>query len=182
VKIDSILKRHKRVSPTPEQASPPIPRARPGDGRHDQLGNFQTALLAAAPITQNAADHQAARALDGNRRSLSPEWRAEAIGRLQRVTKAEWQQLDMRAIALADMPRRNARRKGSCVTDSTNAEAPGPRQEASIRVFNSKSRTKPWEAEGISRRGHTCATTTRRVQEPEISSLRLPTRRPSCRG
>src|SRR5262245_20877306 len=25
--------------------SPPIPRARPGDGRHDQLGNFQTALL-----------------------------------------------------------------------------------------------------------------------------------------
>ena len=36
---------------------------------------------------------QAARALDGNRRSLSPEWRAEAIGRFQRVTKAEWQQL-----------------------------------------------------------------------------------------
>jgi hypothetical protein len=25
--------------------SPPVPRARPGDGRHDQLGNFQTALL-----------------------------------------------------------------------------------------------------------------------------------------
>ena len=25
--------------------SPPIPRARPGDGRHDQLGIFQTALL-----------------------------------------------------------------------------------------------------------------------------------------
>jgi hypothetical protein len=25
--------------------SPPIPGARPGDGRHDQLGNFQTALL-----------------------------------------------------------------------------------------------------------------------------------------
>src|SRR5262249_24973443 len=25
--------------------SPPIPRARPGDGRHDQRGNFQTALL-----------------------------------------------------------------------------------------------------------------------------------------
>jgi hypothetical protein len=25
--------------------SPPVPRARPGDRRHDQLGNFQTALL-----------------------------------------------------------------------------------------------------------------------------------------
>ena len=25
--------------------SPPLPRARPGDRRHDQLGNFQTALL-----------------------------------------------------------------------------------------------------------------------------------------
>ena len=25
--------------------SPPLPRARPGEGRHDQLGNFQSALL-----------------------------------------------------------------------------------------------------------------------------------------
>jgi len=35
--------------------SPPIPRARPGDGRHDQLGNFQTALLGRITPASTAA-------------------------------------------------------------------------------------------------------------------------------
>src|SRR5690348_9799585 len=36
--------------------SPPIPRARPGNGRHDQLGNFQTALLGRITPASTHAD------------------------------------------------------------------------------------------------------------------------------
>src|SRR5215471_17263409 len=39
--------------------SPPIPRARPGDGRHDQLGSFQTALLGRITPASTAADRSA---------------------------------------------------------------------------------------------------------------------------
>src|SRR5262245_42448444 len=44
--------------------SPPIPRVRPGHGRHDQLGNFQTALLGritpASTTARRSAPHPAA--------------------------------------------------------------------------------------------------------------------------
>ena len=42
--------------------SPPVPRARPGDGRHDQLGNFQTALLGRiTPASTRRSDSTARR-------------------------------------------------------------------------------------------------------------------------
>jgi hypothetical protein len=41
--------------------SPPIPRARLGDRRHDQLGNFQTALLGSITPASTHQRHQRGR-------------------------------------------------------------------------------------------------------------------------
>src|SRR6516162_10311577 len=50
--------------------SPPIPRARPGDGRHDQLGNFQTALLGRiTPASTGSRGYPAGRSFRRPRRS-----------------------------------------------------------------------------------------------------------------
>jgi hypothetical protein len=81
------------------------------------------------------------------------QWRAETMGRLQRVSKTEWQHLDLRTIAPTDMiteERRQERRLRNRLRMRfrRRAERRKPRAEY---LANSKSRTKPWLAAGISR-------------------------------
>jgi hypothetical protein len=81
-------------------------------------------------------------------------WRSETLGRRLRVTKAEWQSLNLRTIAPVDMTR-NERSEERKLRNRLRMHHKRRREGRKSRAeyeCNSLSRTKPWLAEGISRR------------------------------
>ena len=83
------------------------------------------------------------------------QWKAETLGRELRVTKADWRQLDLRTIAPADMTieeRKQERKLRAQLHRRLKRREQGMKSRAEFLAANSISRTKPWEAEGISRK------------------------------
>jgi hypothetical protein len=81
-------------------------------------------------------------------------WRSETLGRVLHVTKAEWQSLNLRTIAPVDMTR-NERSQERKLRNRLRMHHKRRREGKKSRAeyeCNSLSRTKPWLAEGISRR------------------------------
>jgi hypothetical protein len=82
------------------------------------------------------------------------QWRAETLGRALHVTKAEWLYLNLRTIAPVDMTR-NERSQERKLRNRLRMHHKRRREGRKSRAeyeSNSLSRTKPWLAEGISRR------------------------------
>lgn len=81
------------------------------------------------------------------------QWRAETLGRLQNLTKTEWQQLDLRTIAPVDMTKeeRQQERKLRARLRKQHRRRQQGRKSRSEYLANSKARNKPWEAAGMSR-------------------------------
>jgi len=83
------------------------------------------------------------------------QWKAESLGCLLRVTTAEWRLLDLRTIAPADMTkqeRTQERKLRGRLRKRLRRRAMGKDTRAEYLAANSISRTRPWEAEGISRK------------------------------
>ena len=81
-------------------------------------------------------------------------WRAETLGRELRVTKGEWQRLGLRTIAPCDMTReerKQERKMRDRLRKGLKRRTQGRKPRADY-LAASKSRTKPWETAGISRR------------------------------
>jgi hypothetical protein len=82
------------------------------------------------------------------------KWRAEILGRELRVTRAEWQRLGPRTIAPCDMTReeRNQERKVRDRLRKRLKRRTQGRKPRADYLAASKTRTKPWEMSGMSRR------------------------------
>ena len=81
-------------------------------------------------------------------------WRSETLGRRLHVTKVEWQSLNLRTIAPVEMTR-NERSQERKLRNRLRMHHKRRREGRKSRAeyeSNSLSRTKPWLAEGISRR------------------------------
>ena len=82
------------------------------------------------------------------------KWKSERLGRLLGLTGKEWRELRIR-IAPVDMPAKERRGYSRIFSNGKRLKkrrTKGMMSRAEYREANSLSRTKPWVAEGISRR------------------------------
>jgi hypothetical protein len=99
-------------------------------------------------------DKDRARRLQEQIEAFPRKWRSEKLGQLLRVTGAEWRVLRLRTIAPIDMTKEERRAFSRALYQQrrqAKRKADGVKSRAEYEA-RSLSRSKPWEAEGISRR------------------------------
>jgi hypothetical protein len=108
--------------------------------------------LAIPRIIKNRAPWANAQRLQEEIDAYPRKWRTNTLGRLLRVTGAEWRMLRLRTIAPIDMTKEERRAYSRQLYRERRRAKLRQVSRAEYLAANYLSRTRPWEAEGISRR------------------------------
>jgi hypothetical protein len=108
--------------------------------------------LAIPRIIKNRALWANAQRLQEEIDAYPRKWRTNTLGRLLRVTGVEWRMLRLRTIAPIDMTKEEGRAYSRQLYRERRRAKLRQVSRAEYLAANYLSRTRPWEAEGISRR------------------------------